>query len=132
MDTDMDEESEMGTDKEMSNEDDDDDDDEMSGGTVAFVVILSILLALIVAVIIYYSCKACRRKEDTKTLMDRINQESVVQNSSTNSQQPGRFLSIPRGIGVDSQNQSGSAGIVNPEEVNIQGDEENVFQISEN
>ena len=110
----------------MSSGDNNDDDEEMDGGMVAFVVILSIILFLIVVVIIYYSCKACRRKEDTKTLMDRINQESVVQNSS----QPGRFLSIPRGVAGDSQNQSGSAGIVNPEEVNIQG-EENVFQISE-
>ena len=110
----------------MSSGGNNDDDDEMDGGMVAFVVILSIILFLIVVVIIYYSVKACRRKEDTKTLMDRINQESVVSKDS----QPGRFLSIPKGFAGEPVNQSGSAGIVNPEEVNIQG-EENVFQISE-
>jgi hypothetical protein len=44
------------------------------GTTIAIAVVVSIIILLVLAVIAYFAYKACLRKDDTKTLMDKINQ----------------------------------------------------------
>jgi heme/copper-type cytochrome/quinol oxidase subunit 2 len=49
--------------------------DDNSGTVVAVSIVVSFVVVIVVGLIVYFSWKACRRQEDTKTLMDKINQQ---------------------------------------------------------